>query len=148
MVIIDWAQAPEGTTHAFETGLWRKVTDEAVYKWEGGGWRKRPDRLANWLATFPTAVGGKAQPKPAPKENPLPDGKVWFEHATYYNPDVGQVGLFFTEESYYWAGGWRPWQEYDFKYWSSKVDTTMRFPNGIKPQVKQEQPKKPVGWWS
>lgn len=147
---IDWAQAPEGTTHAFGTGQWRKITDEAVYAWRKDRWARRDDvGPVEWMATYPTAVGGNAQPNPAPKENPLPNGKVWFEHATYWNPEYPeQGGLFFTDTHHYWDGEWLKWYPGSFEWWEKYEGTIKRFPEGGKPQVKQEQPKKPVGWWS
>lgn len=146
---IDWAQAPDDADAAVIApgaiaayGHWRKFVGDVVYYYKQDEWHVREGATADkWKRA------NKHVLRPAPKENPLPDGKVWFEHATYFNP-AGDNGFFFLEKEFYWGGEWRHWQEHDFKYWSSNINTIKRFPNGEKPQVKQEQPKKPLGWWS
>lgn len=152
MKILNWEEAPEGTTHALwnkphEPG-WRKIEIDEVYHYnEDEEWEALEYNPDEWLEKFGAII--HERPKaPPPVEAELPNGKVWPEWADYYVPYAG--GFFFDEEGYQlpknpkfnWMVKGHPiaWVEYP--------GTIARFPN--KQQVKKEEPpkKRAVGWWN
>ena len=155
---INWAEAPEGTTHVGVWGKgprWRRVADNTVYMWADGHWEDIGYEPGVWLKEY--RINIIERPK-EPEEAVLPDGIEWPQWATHYNKGHK---LFFCLEGFSyrlqdqphkWVGG--EGDEHYFNIWAAKFDNIVRFAEGNLPagQVIREQPKpipkKPIGWWT
>jgi len=155
---INWAEAPEGTTHVITRGVkhfYRKVTEEDVYAWANNKWDNIPFAPKDWFRRYAGSI--TERPK-EPGEAVLPDGIEWPQWATHYNK---AQKLFFCLEGFSyrlqdqphkWIGG--EGDEHYFNIWAAKFDNIVRFAEGNLPagQVIREQPKpipkKPIGWWT
>lgn len=151
--MINWEEAPEGTTHGTEEpiavkyyGSWRKLEEGKWYYHNTVEWVFRSDSK-DYLNNNPHLIG-----RPAPVEAELPEGKVWPEGADFYYPPAD--AFFRFDEPAYQFGHLNHWsgialaavQEY-----AVRVDSIHRWA-GARPKAapkKEEPPKKrAVGWWT
>lgn len=149
---INWADAPEGTTHAgvWKVGpRWRKVDDNTVYMWTDGRWEDLGYEPNFWLREFGANI--VERPK-EPEEAVLPDGLKWPEGATHYC-EVEPYKFFMNERNYkaLFSGDGKAWWdlgEGTYRFYAGKPNTIVRFPKGQPKEQPKPIPKKPIGWWS
>ena len=149
---INWADAPEGTTHVgvwLDEARWRKVANNTVYMWIDGRWEDLGYEPNFWLIEFGANI--VERPK-EPEEAVLPHGLEWPEDATHYCEmkthkffmnERNYKGLFTGDEEAWWYMG-----KDACRFYADKADTIVRFPNGQPKEQPKPIPKKPIGWWT
>ncbi len=153
--MINWEEAPEGTTHALwnkphEPG-WCKIEIDVVYYYnEDEEWEALEYDPDEWLEKFEAII--HERPKvPPPVEAELPDGKVWPEGADFY---YWPADAFFRfDEPAYKFGHVDRWSKFPLvsvQEYAGRPESIHRWV-GAQPKAapKEEPPKKrAVGWWT